>query len=961
MRLWWRCHNRIYNPYVITDTIFEAFLNCETKSRLKLSGESEHSNELIEWHLQTRVAYRQKCQSRLRSIFSQQAYIPQLSCQEDLTDANHRLVLDCTIETRRYLSRVDAIERVSRRSTGRYGGHIPVRFVPNEKLSRHDKLLLAFDALTLGDALGKVPPFGKIIHGAQQRIARVKLSTLLGPVQSVIEKIRAQAETNQHPQPILNKHCPECEFNSRCRQIALEKDDLSLLSRMSTVELENLNKRGIFSVRQLSYTFRARRRPQQSVFTPHSQFHALKALAIRERKIHILGQPQVNARGNHIFLDVEGVPDQDFYYLIGLRIGYGESSVQYSFWANDVHEEREIWAALVTHLTPWVGSTLIHYGSYESTFLDKMIRRYPEVAAGCPSIHRFVSEAINVLRVVSTQVFFPTYSNGLKEVAHYLGFRWTNSSASGLYSLMWRSQWDRTRNPELKERIITYNAEDCAALQIVLDSLLRLSQQQKGDVTADTESVIRAESIRQSESQRFGRIEFSLPELDYINRAAYWGYQRSKVYVRSSPRLRQLARLDSKESERKLRPNKILACRPSRPTACPKCHAAKIYKYGKLSKTVHDLRFGLAGIKRWIVKYYFPRFLCWRCKRVFSSHGAAWAKGKYGSSFIAYVLYNVVDLQLSQAAVARLMTRFFGFDLGRGAINNVKARAAVYYQDTYDQILAGIVRGNLVQADETKISINGRTAFVWVFTNLEAVAYVYSDGRTNATPKNVLSDFHGVLVSDFYAGYDAIDCRQQKCLIHLIRDLNDDLHKHPFNEELKALVSDFAALLRPMIQTVDRFGLKARFLGKHLRSVKRFYRIVAKYTFRSEVALKSKKRFERNRERLFTFLEFDGVPWNNNNAEHAIKALADLRSVIGGTSSVKGIQAYLVLLSICQTCKYKGIDFLEFVRSRERDVNLFARESIRQVIRADTQIRTVDDTSVHRLCTFPSSERGSQE
>jgi hypothetical protein len=211
------------------------------------------------------------------------------------------------------------------------------------------------------------------------------------------------------------------------------------------------------------------------------------------------------------------------------------------------------------------------------------------------------------------------------------------------------------------------------------------------------------------------------------------------------------------------------------------------------------------------------------------------------------------------------------------SINNLKARAGVFYQDTYDHILASIVQGKLVQADETKISVGGRNAFVWVFTNLEAVAYVYSNGRTNTTPKNLLSEFHGVLVSDFYGGYDTIDCRQQKCLIHLIRDLNDDLHKQAFNEELKALVRDFATLLRPMIQTVDRFGLKARFLRKHLHLVELFYRVLGESDFQSDAALKYKKRFEKNRERLFTFLEFDGVPWNNNNAEHAIKALADFR------------------------------------------------------------------------------------
>lgn len=56
-----------------------------------------------------------------------------------------------------------------------------------------------------------------------------------------------------------------------------------------------------------------------------------------------------------------------------------------------------------------------------------------------------------------------------------------------------------------------------------------------------------------------------------------------------------------------------------------------------------------------------------------------------------------------------------------------------------------------------------------------------------------------------------------------------------------------------------------------------------------------------------------------------MKALADLRNVVGGTSSVKGIREYLVLLSICQTCKYRGLDFLEFIRCGEKDVDRYAR------------------------------------
>lgn len=88
--------------------------------------------------------------------------------------------------------------------------------------------------------------------------------------------------------------------------------------------------------------------------------------------------------------------------------------------------------------------------------------------------------------------------------------------------------------------------------------------------------------------------------------------------------------------------------------------------------------------------------------------------------------------------------------------------------------------------------------------------------------------------------------------------------------------------------------------------------------YQSETALKSKDRFEKNRNTLFTFLKYDGVPWNNNNAEHAIKAFAVLRDVVAGSSTKKGTDEYLTLLSVCQTCKYSGLDFLNFLRSEEK-------------------------------------------
>lgn len=156
--------------------------------------------------------------------------------------------------------------------------------------------------------------------------------------------------------------------------------------------------------------------------------------------------------------------------------------------------------------------------------------------------------------------------------------------------------------------------------------------------------------------------------------------------------------------------------------------------------------------------------------------------------------------------------------------------------------------------------------------------------------QKLLARFKGVLVSDFYTAYDSIGCLQQRCLIHLMRDLNDDLLTNPFDTELKQVVTAFAELLQPMVETVDRFGLKSHFLKKHLAGVARFYGEIGEADYRSEAATKCKNWFERNRDKLFTFLSHDGVLWHNNNAEHVIKAFARLRDVIAGTSTEKGLE-----------------------------------------------------------------------
>src|SRR4249920_3794701 len=115
----------------------------------------------------------------------------------------------------------------------------------------------------------------------------------------------------------------------------------------------------------------------------------------------------------------------------------------------------------------------------------------------------------------------------------------------------------------------------------------------------------------------------------------------------------------------------------------------------------------------------------------------------------------------------------------------------------------------------------------------------------------LLKDFTGVLVSDFYPAYEGVHCSQQKCLVHLIRDLNDDLLKNPFDDDLKQLGEQIGELLRGVMATVDRFGLKSRYLRIHKQQVTRFYAAIERREMISKVAENYRHRILKYRDKLF--------------------------------------------------------------------------------------------------------------
>jgi predicted RecB family nuclease len=268
----------------------------------------------------------------------------------------------------------------------------------------------------------------------------------------------------------LNKHCPLCPFQRSCQAQAEQEDNLSLLDGVTARVKRQYEKKGIFTVKQLSYLFKPRKPKKRSRKPPQVTHKVeLQALAIREKKIYLQELPALSRQPVELFLDMEGVPDRGRYYLMGLLVCQGDTTEHHAFWADTDQDERHMWQKFLDTVAQYPEAPIYHYGSYEPRAIATLAKRYETDAES------ITKRLVNVNRYIYGKVYFPVRSNGLKAIGHFIRAQWTSPQASGLQSLVWRHHWEKTQNAQYREVLVIYNTEDCYALKLLIDELSKLA------------------------------------------------------------------------------------------------------------------------------------------------------------------------------------------------------------------------------------------------------------------------------------------------------------------------------------------------------------------------------------------------------------------------------------------------------------------------------------------------------
>jgi hypothetical protein len=276
-------------------------------------------------------------------------------------------------------------------------------------------------------------------------------------------------------------------------------------------------------------------------------------------------------------------------------------------------------------------------------------------------------------------------------------------------------------------------------------------------------------------------------------------------------------------------------------------------------------------------------------------------------------IYCRAHLGISLGKSCDLLGQWWGIPLSRaGALGHL-----AWGRKLFDPVVRGLLellrQDTLIHADETGWRINGKNVWAWCFANPRIAVYLIKHSRGSQVLREALGDsLPGVLVCDFYAAYNFLGAKKQRCLVHLLRELHELRGKVPAICEKKHLQPLRELFLDAIALGKRREQLTPAKYDQQCDAIYRRYAALAAAPSTNAHVKRIQKRLEKYADEMFTFLEMPHVPPDNTPAERDIRSVAAARADGGVNRTAWGAQAFAHAKSVIRTCQKQGRNFLKY-------------------------------------------------
>src|SRR3989338_2157697 len=308
--------------------------------------------------------------------------------------------------------------------------------------------------------------------------------------EEIKEQVWALLNDKTHNSPAAGSACKLCPWYSSCKKWCADRDDLTCVSGLGRSRRDTINADlGIMTVNgilnlDLPKIMAQKRKDKKFLHgiaekTIDSFMTRANVLRVTKKPVlhEAIGLPVV---ATELFFDIEDDPTQEFVYMHGVYERSASGERYLSFIASEVTPEAEerAWKEFWDYVRTLKKDdfAVYYYSHHEKTTYKRMQKKYPRLIEETAVGLFFENPNVNDLyKIVRGKTDWPLWSYSLKDIAQYLGFRWRDETPSGALSIQWYSEYLKTGDEKILNRIKLYNEDDCKATMVLKDALAKIA------------------------------------------------------------------------------------------------------------------------------------------------------------------------------------------------------------------------------------------------------------------------------------------------------------------------------------------------------------------------------------------------------------------------------------------------------------------------------------------------------
>jgi transposase-like protein len=279
-------------------------------------------------------------------------------------------------------------------------------------------------------------------------------------------------------------------------------------------------------------------------------------------------------------------------------------------------------------------------------------------------------------------------------------------------------------------------------------------------------------------------------------------------------------------------------------------------------------------------------------------------KGIFGKNMQSQITLLRFDDRLPLRKTISALERQFKTTLTSKAVYDITKRVADKATPAYKEIKKKIRRATNLHIDETKIKIQGKSYWLWIFRSRNNIFFVVHKKRNKTVLDEILGhNYQGIIICDGLSAYEEYTKYLQRCWAHILRETREMAKKFDDAKPMHQWMKDLFAIVKSA-SIKDPPKKRQKIYDACIIEMKSLIEKFSSYRHLTKVVTTIKNGLNF----WFTRIIHPQIEPTNNKGEQSLREIVIMKKIIGTLRNEDGAEIMAKMMTLISTWRLNGIN-----------------------------------------------------